>query len=242
MGVLGLVLLAGPAKADGQDVDGARNAFLEAERQFNNENYQLALEAFERAYELLEGDASRQVLVLFNIGRAHEELGDYGEAAALFRRYLREAPGDAPFREETQERILELNARVRAAEQAEGEDREESRPPSSSDGDALTVAGWVLVAVGGAAGVSALPTGLFALDAESSLEDACVDSRCPPERRETYDEMRSLSIATDVLWVAGVSIAAVGLILAIVSMASGDSEGARAACTGSAGCVLGGRF
>jgi len=93
----------------------ARRVFDEAERQFDAGNHRLALEAFTRSRELMRGEPRAAVLILYNIGRAHEELGDDAEALALFEEYLRDAPPDAPFRQRTEDRVRELRARVAAA-------------------------------------------------------------------------------------------------------------------------------
>ena len=52
----------------------AQSVFADAADRFSEENYALAMQGFQRTFDLLEG-YERQHLVLFNIARCHEELG-----------------------------------------------------------------------------------------------------------------------------------------------------------------------
>jgi len=85
---------------------------------FRARDFRKALAEFERAAKL-----SPTADLWFNIGRAHEELGQYAEAASAFDRYLRdrvEAP-DAPA---VKARIAKLNALLRAARTRQAGERE----------------------------------------------------------------------------------------------------------------------
>jgi tetratricopeptide (TPR) repeat protein len=199
--VVVMTLTAAPATA--QSRDAARRLFDEATRQFEAGNHQLALQGFIESRRLLDGDARAQALILFNIARAQEELQRYDEALRSYQQYLDDAPSDAPYRESTLDRIRELRARVST---------------SSGSGPTLIALATVITAVGALAALGAIPTGILALDAGARLADACGDTTCPQMAVGLRDEAYSLGLATDVLWVAGASVAAVGLGLLIAGV------------------------
>jgi tetratricopeptide (TPR) repeat protein len=76
---------------------------------FRGRDFRKALAEFESAARI-----SPTADLWFNIGRAHEELGQYAQAAGAFSRYLRDRV-DAPDAIAVKARIAKLNARVRAA-------------------------------------------------------------------------------------------------------------------------------
>lgn len=223
--------LAAPCAA--QDREAARAAYEEGARQFEAGNHQLALESFLRVRELLRGDPRAQALALYNIARSYDELGRFEDALRVYEQYLAEAPSDAPNREQTLDRVRELRSRVGAA-RAEAEPAPAQRGAS---GSVLVPVGIAVAAVGGAALLAAIPTGVLALDREAELEATCEGGRCPQSAQGTLDEAYLLGTLTDVLWIAGLSVAAVGAALVVVGVVSEHEAGAvGAACTGE-GCV-----
>jgi tetratricopeptide (TPR) repeat protein len=85
---------------------------------FRARDFRKALAEFERAAKL-----SPTADLWFNIGRAHEELGQYAEAANAFDRYLRDRV-DAPDAPAVKARIAKLNAWMRAARTRQAGERE----------------------------------------------------------------------------------------------------------------------
>jgi tetratricopeptide (TPR) repeat protein len=85
---------------------------------FRARDFRKALAEFERAAKL-----SPTADLWFNIGRAHEELGQYAEAASAFDRYLRDRV-DAPDAPAVKARIAKLNALQRAARTRQAGERE----------------------------------------------------------------------------------------------------------------------
>lgn len=213
-----------PAAAHGQDVEAARAAYDEAERQFHLANYQLALEGFQRSHDLLEGDARRQTVLLFNIGRALEELGRFAEAADAYRRFLRDAPQDTEMRAETRERVIELEARVRA------DSTRASGTAPTGDASPWIPLGGAVAGIGAAVALAAIAPGVLALERVSQLESECPSGRCGEASGPLIQEVRDLSIATDVLWISGSALAAVGLGLLLVGSSVSDDVRAEASC------------
>lgn len=246
VGFLVVLLACVPAVgAVAQDREAARREFDEATRQFEQGHYALALRGFERSYELMQGDP-RGPLILYNIGRAQEALGRLQDAIASFERYLADAPSDAPFRENTIDLLRDLRARVA---DGEGSASTPASAPSSSTPaggglGALDVTGLVLLGVGAAAGLASIPTGVVALDGRATLDRECGQDRvCSPEQQALIDDTRTMAIVTDVLWIAGVSVAAIGATLLAIGRATESPVSASALCTDT-GCVgtVQGRF
>lgn len=167
---LAACLLVFPSLASAQSeeqVNEARALFTRGTEQFENGSFQLALESFQRVYELLEGHRNR-ALVLFNIARAHEELRRDEEALASYEAFLSSAAQDAPMRAEANERMIELRARLRARAQVTPAARPGPAGQLNGAPVALLVASGVLaigggvlvgVAVSDVAAVEQAPTG-----------------------------------------------------------------------------------
>jgi tetratricopeptide (TPR) repeat protein len=85
---------------------------------FRARDFRKALAEFERAAQL-----SPTADLWFNIGRTHEELGQFAEAANAFDRYLRDRV-DAPDTPAVKARIAKLNALLRAARTRHAGERE----------------------------------------------------------------------------------------------------------------------
>jgi tetratricopeptide (TPR) repeat protein len=114
----GLLLLslaalpAAPAHADDKpDDQAARNHFDRGAALYQQEQFEEAMREFSTAYELRPLPA-----LLFNIGRCHERLEHWAEAADAFTRYLDVAADLNPAeRAELQARIAVLRGRVERA-------------------------------------------------------------------------------------------------------------------------------
>jgi tetratricopeptide (TPR) repeat protein len=200
--------------------EAARAAFDEATRQFEHRNYQLALEGFQRSYDLMEGQPT-QIIILYNVARSHEELGNLREALEAFERYAANAPADAPYLEETGDRVRDLRARIAA---------------SSDGGEALLFSGIAIAGVGIAELVASIITGALALDGEARLESMCEGMLCAPSAQGLIDETRTLGLATDVLWISGAVLAAVGATLLALGLTKGANATTTAVACGPNGC------
>src|SRR5688572_32734627 len=101
---LGLVLalLAGPARAEEDDVGEAKGHFELGNQRFREGRFDDAIRAFRRANALVP-DAD----LLFNIAQAYRRKGDCVLALRHYREFLREKPA-ASNRDKVEERIVEM--------------------------------------------------------------------------------------------------------------------------------------
>lgn len=226
--IIGLTALAvmGPSGARAQTeqaIAEARLSFERGEGLFAEENYALALEAFEHSYALLDG-FPRQHLVLFNVARCQEELGRHRAAVETFERYLEEGGASEENAAETRRRITELRRRIEMAD-ADGRGPDEDAAPASGGDDGLLIAGVVLEAVGGAAGIASLATGLAAHDIYTSLEARCVPAdNCPDGSASDISTGDTLAWTSTILLPVAVTAVGVGTALLIVAATSGGGE------------------
>lgn len=229
--------------ASAQVSDEARAAFEEGERQYVAGNHQLALEAFERVRELSADNPRARAIVGYNIAKCYDRLGRLADALREYEQYLADAPSDAPYREETLDRVRDLRGRVAseaasAPEVAEPEPTEPSAPDEASSGSVLVPVGVAVLSVGGAALLAAIPTGVLALDRGAELDATCPGGSCPQSAQGLLDDAYLLGTLTDVFWIAGLSVAAIGAVLLTVGVVS---EGSEAPSVGAAcmeeGCV-----
>lgn len=124
------------------------------------------------------------------------------------------------------ELVLELrppNAADSAA-LAEAEDDEED-----DGGSDFPVVPVILVSTGAALGIAGAITGILAVDNEGDLEDACGNDpeNCPLRFRSSKESADDLALATNVLWVAGGLITAVGLTWLILELSDDEEEPAQ---------------
>jgi hypothetical protein len=243
-----LVLLATTTVARAQEaeetaaVEEARAAFGQAEDDFNAGNYALAMQGFERSYSLLEGHPRRH-LVLFNIARCNEELGNLEQAVEAFERYLREGGDSQANADETRRRIQELRERIR------------SRPPPPSGpgtpGEAGPDTGWLAAAIsleilGGLTGIGSLVTGLVAHDLYTGLEARCVPTgSCPPGSQSDIDTGSALAITSTVLLPISITALAAGTLMLVLTPSGAPSDPEAASIEllpGLGGATLRGRF
>lgn len=118
----------GRAQAPNEPTPEVRAHFDRAETHYTNENFALAAEEFQRVYDLLEGHPNRGV-VLFNIARCQDRMGQFDLAIANYRQFLAEAPDSAPSRDRARIRIEELERRGATAVQ---DDDDEADPTAAT--------------------------------------------------------------------------------------------------------------
>jgi hypothetical protein len=85
----------------------------------------------------------------------------------------------------------------------------------------LRLAGWITGAIGVAAGVALLATGVYALDQEGAAEDAgCSDTHCPTEEGLTHsDNANAAATVVNVLVPVSIALFGAGLVMVVVPTA-----------------------
>jgi tetratricopeptide (TPR) repeat protein len=213
----------------------ARRLFREGDRLYAEGDYEGAVTAFEKAYEL-----SRKEALKYNLANAYERLGRYEAALTALRDYL---PYTKPEEQDVvRRRIEKLEKRVeeQRLKAQEAQSNTGSAPGSTAPAPAIApntpppaadvppgdsqpapVLGYVLLGVG-AVGIGAGAFfGVQALGDKSDAEDACADSsdgrRCPASAQGAVDDAKSKALIADVSLGVGIVAAAVGGYLVLSS-------------------------
>ena len=192
--------VSGEAPSD-TDEQAARGLFAQGTEAFDDGRNREALSYFEQVHEL-----TGRVELLFNIGLAHQRLGNVVAARDHYERYLL-ARSDAANRADVEERIAELNAL-----EASAVEEPEEVPAVSVRRNPLAMGlgiGGGAIAAGGAV--------LFAIGATST---GALDRSQGREWSEVEDEQRSaraLQITGISLFAAGAATALIVLVWALTS-------------------------
>jgi hypothetical protein len=116
----------------------------DAVAQYDLRHFQEASALFEKAYQV-----DPAPVLLFNIGQCHRRLGNNELALFFYRRYLDQAPADAPERQEVVKRVADLDRSIR--EQADLKDKPPpgvTRDVAASGAAPPSLAGPVAIGVG----------------------------------------------------------------------------------------------
>lgn len=99
------VAMAHTSTARADEEEDARQKFAAAQESFDDGDYAEALLQYREVYEAIQSP-----VLFFNIAQCHRNLGEWAEAAALFRRYLRETkkPTNTDAVEDTVEQLDRL--------------------------------------------------------------------------------------------------------------------------------------
>lgn len=220
--VSGVASAQAPAEpAAGQQADDARarELYVIGDEFYANGRYEAAEEAFAEAYRL-----SGRPLLLFNLANAQERSGRWPEAAENLRRYREHAPASehtaldarlAALQRRIEERAAESrdepvvviqheSAELPAARSAAGERLREPLSPH-----------LVLLPASGALALTTLALALRVRSVRDDVRAACVSSAgqrfCSPEAAGAITRDRRLSVATDLVAVAALTTAALGV-------------------------------
>lgn len=219
IGLICAQFLATPtARAQTSPDDLARQHFGAGAAYFDEAEYEEALKAFKKAYEL-----SRRPRILINISTVYERLNNLPEAIAALDQYLERSPDDADV-DTFRRRRDNLQKRLEADRSRQVQPPPAApTPPPASPGPRAAVASsappppepgffearspysYVALGVGAAAGIAAIATGVLASGEYDDLQARCGDA-CP--RNET-DTGRSLAVSSTVL--TGVSLVGLGV-------------------------------
>lgn len=197
----------------------AREAFQAGRAYYGNGEFDKAAEAFEEAYRL----SSRDVL-FYNIYLAYRDANEPERAADALRNYLTRVSA-IDNRAQLEARLTALDEGIAARKAEEQRHAEEQQalaqnPSPTGDEGAQTTAPtryWlapvVLMGAGAGLALGSLATGLVAKGKQGELDDECEGGVCPERLQDTADQGKMLALATDVLLIGGIAVAATGAVL-----------------------------
>jgi tetratricopeptide (TPR) repeat protein len=263
-------LLASGARAQAPEQGAERRAlvlFEAAELRYQEGRFADAIALLEEAWAIHPVPP-----ILYNLGRAHEELGDAARALDAYRRYLAAEPG-SPARTEVQERIRALEAGSGVGEtvsdlrpDSETETDPDPDPDSDPDPDPETdpdpdpdpepdpvavapatprpSAGRSIVPfVVAGAGVAVLGGGLVCGLLSDGAEDTARTERVHLEARDAYRRAKTFATLANVGVIAGSVLLATGALwIALDSGDSAETEPAFEVSLGPAGVAVRGAF
>jgi tetratricopeptide (TPR) repeat protein len=207
----------------------ARELFREGAERFKSGDFRGALERFEQAYQL-----DPNPILVYNMARAHESLGDIEDAMVAYQHYLELDPNasdrgaveqriatlrrDLEERRALEQRALESERQRRAA-QSKAAPLPRSAPPRSP-----SAVPWIIMGVGlGAVGAGVVLGSM----AKARIDDAQANPN-GGEAQDAEDSGRSLGTAANIAFVVGGSIAAGGLIAGVVDVVKSNGRPAQA--------------
>ena len=259
-GVLAFVtclVLALPAA--GQDESGGPEArrralelFRESEVPYREGRFDEAVRLLEEAYAL-----HPEPVLLYNLARAYEGMGDPIKARDAYQRYLDGSP-DAKDRGAIERRIQTLDAQIaeqkrlaeekrRLEEERRRREREDRRkkparePPSAPAESKASIWPWVTAG----AGVALVGTGaVFGVLAKSERDDAAEDP-VHASATETFDRAETMATTANVLFIVGGMATAGGVTWILLSRSGGETQRQNAALALSiapSGVALGGKW
>lgn len=187
--------------------DRAMDLFTTARARYRDGRFKEAVELLRQAYAV-----HPEPVLLFNLGRALEDLGDLSNAADAYERYLASEP-KAPDRGAIEERARSLRVRVAEQERLRRErtdaDARATEARAAATGPQRSSAvPWIL----GGAGIAAAGTGaVFGLMARAKESDAADD---PEQRTASYalDSAKRSATTANVLFAAGGALAGAGIV------------------------------
>jgi tetratricopeptide (TPR) repeat protein len=222
-------LHAAPALAQSTSDELARRHFDSGVAYLEESDYDNALKAFQKSYEL-----SKRPEILLNIATVQERKGDLSAAVTALRSYLEAAP-QGEHADTVRLRIQNLEKRLQAQASAQpaqpdpalappppaptpAKTAEPARtpPPPPPKAEPNRLPAFISLGVGGLLGGASLATGLLAnskyQDAKSSCSPRCSDA--------DLSSTRTLAITSTVL--TGAAVLGVGLGVALLLTSEGD--------------------
>lgn len=219
-----------PAHADGRDK--ALALFEDSDKAYKAGNFERAAELLREAYSLYP-----EPLLLYNLGRAQEGLGDAAGAVESYEQYLQDAKdikdrGAIERRIETLRAQLEKqqeNARRRAEEEERRRREEEERrrnppPPIDTRTPLETYGPWITMGSGGAIAMTGVYFGIRA----SNRHDDALATPIQRDAAELQNSAERSATIANVLFVAGGVAIAGGLAWKVWQWKSGNTSTAPA--------------
>lgn len=229
------IALAFPTTASAQS---AQELYERAELHFNVGEFQRALNLYREAYRL-----QPLVGLIVNVGRCHQQLGQYDRALAQYRTYLRQLP-DAPNRADVERWIAECKTAQRAGVGQVPLFVYKERGPSRS-GRRRVHRGWLWsgAVLGGALLATGAVTGALNRSMSEEYKDPLTSI---PRRRELKDTGETLGVVSIATLAAGGAVTVATVVLYFYTDPGGGRRGSPGVTfsplPGGATMVFGGSF
>lgn len=210
----------------------ARKHFESGVAYLQESDYDNALKAFEKAYEL-----SKRPEILLNVATVHERRGDLRSAIEALKRYLAAAPNSEE-KQTVENRISNLEKRVESqpadggaapampSATATSPGATTTSPPAAAERPAEKpnrIPAYIALSVGGVAAAGAILTGILA---KSDYDDA-KDSCSPHCTDDQLSAGRTMALTSTIL--TGVAVVGVGIGAALLLTSGSKSEATPAA-------------
>jgi tetratricopeptide (TPR) repeat protein len=225
------IFLASTAGAETADAERAKDLFEQGSSAFHAGEFPRALELFREAYAI-----DPHPILMYNIARSEESLGNAKDAIRAFRKYLELAP-EAEDRGAVEQRISTL-AKQLAEKQALERQRDKARRDAAAERERakrrperkVSPVPWIVAG----AGVALVATGgVLAFVAKQKHDDA--EAEESSRSAEDADESsRSYARWANVSFVAGGALAIGGTVFGVLDLSASPQ--------GSAGLGVRGRF
>lgn len=208
-----LVALGVPTLANADAKADAEAAYATGTAHFQAGRHADALAAFDQAYKL-----DPAPVLLYNIARCHEEMGDVEQARTNFRLYLKRVP-DAPDRADVERRIRVMEAVAARARPAPPPPVRTTVTPKPADPPYLAYS----LAGAGAAG---LITGIVLGSRAASLDDDYSAEVLNAQRKQSLgDDAESAATWANVAYGVGGALLVGGVVLWLIDEPSAPVTG-----------------
>lgn len=164
--------------------------------------------------------------LLFNIAKAHEQLGELDNALVYYERFIKSGDADDGAREKARQRVREIKVSLEARRANEtGNDVAitiQETTPDDSSGSAIEIAGWI--SAGAGAGLLILGGTFAALAAGEESSFSATDRL--DEKREFRENAERYALVADIAFGVGAAAAVAGVTMLIVDATSGPAPSA----------------
>jgi hypothetical protein len=229
---VGVLALTTPAL--GQDADElARKHFESGVAYLQESDYENALKAFEKSYEL-----SKRPEILLNIATVNERRNDLKAAIAALEKFLQTAP-ESDQRQTTEARLANLKKRLGDEPAPPTTPPATTPPPTTSDGQTApptvdqgaqpapeqkaNIPAYVLLGLGAVSAGAAILTGVLAKGEYDDAKDSC----SPNCTDDDLKSGRTLALTSTVLTGVAVVSASIGAVLLFTSKSDSEKVSSR---------------
>lgn len=212
-----------PARALADDSTAEARAlqlFEQSAERYRQGRFREAVELLEEAYRL-----SPEAVLLYNLGRAYEGLGDTAGALDAYTRYLAADPNAAD-RGSIESRVATLERQLEERRALERRQQNQRDAPQPSEAESPSLVPWVVAGVG-LAGVGA--GAVLGVLSGSREDDASAPATSALDAAELQSEAQTLATGANIAFVAGGAVALAGVVWGIVDLTTSGPQPAPAA-------------